>query len=81
MQLVVSSGPVQIKSINLTIPLPSEPEKFLIKIIVTDDLGRREVYSETHTPDDSPLKVKIEGAGTMNVEVWCDDERLHKRDY
>ncbi len=80
-QLVVSSGPVQIKSINLTIPLPSEPEKFLIKIIVTDDLGRREVYSETHTPDDSPLKVKIEGAGTMNVEVWCDDERLHKRDY
>jgi serine/threonine protein kinase len=80
-QLVISSGPIQTKSKNLTIPLPPEPEKFLIKIIVTDDLGKREVYSETHTPDDSPLKVKIEGAGTMNVEVWCDDERLHKRDY
>jgi serine/threonine protein kinase len=79
--LVISSGPIQMQTIKLDIPLPTSPDSFLIRIVVTDELGSREVYSETHEPEDSPLKVKIEGAGTMNVEVWCDDTLLHKRDY
>jgi len=72
--LVVSSGSLKMKSINLDIRLPSEPEEFVITIKVSDDLGSRTVYSQKHRPEDSPLNVTIEGAGEMHIEVWLDGE-------
>lgn len=80
--LVVSSGPVKIKKINLEIPLPSTPPEFTIKVVVSDDLGEnRVVYNEKHTPQDSPLTIPIEGAGVMNVEVWLDNTPYYKYTY
>lgn len=80
--VVVSSGPLKIKKLNLNIPLPSKPSEFTIKVIVSDDLGEnRLVYNKKHTPQDSPLIIPIEGAGVMNVEVWLDDTLLLKESY
>jgi len=72
--LVVSSGPLKMKNINLDIRLPSEPEEFTVTIKVSDDLGSRTVYSQKHRPEDSPLQVTVEGAGEMHIEVWLDDK-------
>ncbi|AYO30408.1 Stk1 family PASTA domain-containing Ser/Thr kinase [Biomaibacter acetigenes] len=80
--LVVSSGPLKIKKLNLSIPLPSKPSEFAIKVIVSDDLDEnRLVYNKRHTPQDSPLIIPIEGAGVMNVEVWLDNTLLLKESY
>lgn len=81
-EVVVSSGTLKIKKMNLKIGLPSSPDEFTIKIVVSDDLGQnRVVYNQKHTPQDSPLNVPIEGAGKMDVEVWCDDVLLGKDSY
>lgn len=81
--LVVSSGPSKTKEFKIEgILLPSEPEEFTIKVIISDDLGKdRLVYSEKHTPEDSPFSIDVEGAGKMDVEIWLDDILLFKRDY
>lgn len=79
--LLVSSGPVKTKKKVLNIKLPPEPDEFTITVTVSDDLGKRQVYKNTHTPEDSPLKVEVEGSGVMDVEVWLDDKLFHKKDY
>ena len=77
--LVVSSGPIQLKTIVVPVLLPSEPSEFIVKIIVTDDLGKdRIVYHKNHVPEDSPLNVPVEGAGEMEIEVWVDDILYYK---
>jgi len=72
--LVVSSGPPEVKRARLSILLPAEPEKFTVRIEVSDDLGTREVYKNKHKPEDSPLLVPIEGRGSVKVRIWIDDE-------
>ncbi|ADL07794.1 Stk1 family PASTA domain-containing Ser/Thr kinase [Thermosediminibacter oceani] len=70
--LVVSSGP-PVKKVNLSIELPPQPSKFMVKIEISDDLGDRIVYNKKHSPKDSPLEVPIEGMGVIHVKVWIDD--------
>ncbi|MDD4569552.1 MAG: Stk1 family PASTA domain-containing Ser/Thr kinase [Tepidanaerobacteraceae bacterium] len=77
--LVISSGPVQLKTVTIPILLPSEPSEITVKIIVSDDIGKnRNAYLKKHTPEDSPLSVPIEGAGEMEIEVWLDDILYYK---
>jgi serine/threonine protein kinase/beta-lactam-binding protein with PASTA domain len=79
--LTVSSGPVELKKFNLPIILPADPQEFNIKVIISDELGKRTVYNRKHKPEDSPLTVPIEGAGTINVEVFLDDILYIKETY
>lgn len=72
--LVISSGPVETRKILFKIPLPSEPPEFIVKIEVSDDLGKRTVYKNKNTPEDSPLEVNVEGLGKMDIKVWLDDK-------
>ena len=64
MNIVISSGPVQPKKLVVgPILFPSESSEITVKIIVSDDLGKnRTVYLKSHTPEDSPLSVPVEGA-------------------
>jgi len=78
--LVISSGPREIKKATVHILLPSTPSEFTVRIMVSDDLGEnRLVYNQKHTPEDSPLDIPIEGAGTMNVKVYCDNELISQQ--
>lgn len=80
--LVLSKGPVEpieTKKITLNIPLPSEPAEFLVKVEVSDDLGKRTVYKNKNTPEDSPLEVNVEGQGKMHIKVWLDDKLHYKK--
>jgi serine/threonine-protein kinase len=72
--LIVSSGPPEVKRVNISIPLPAEPPQFTVKIEVSDESGTRVVYNKKHTPEDSPLVVPIEGIGSVKVRIWIDDE-------
>lgn len=78
-ELVVSSGPIKIRKIPREIPLPSEPEEFIYKVEVSDDLGKRIIYQKKHTPEDSPLEIIIEGSGKIHVKGWLNDV-LHYQD-
>jgi serine/threonine protein kinase len=80
MNIVISSGPVQPKKLVVgPILFPSESSEITVKIIVSDDLGKnRTVYLKSHTPEDSPLSVPVEGAGEMEIEVWLDDILYYK---
>ncbi|MCF6095837.1 Stk1 family PASTA domain-containing Ser/Thr kinase [Thermovorax subterraneus] len=71
--LIVSSGPPEVKRVNISIPLPAQPPEFTVKIEITDELGTRVVYNKRHTPEDSPLVVPIEGVGSIKVRIWIDD--------
>ncbi|WP_246110655.1 Stk1 family PASTA domain-containing Ser/Thr kinase [Thermosediminibacter litoriperuensis] len=71
--LVVSSGPPEVKTYTLSIPLPSQPSNYRVKIEISDDLGTRIVYNKKHSPKDSPLEVPIEGSGVIHVKIWIDD--------
>ncbi|SHM08583.1 serine/threonine protein kinase [Caldanaerovirga acetigignens] len=71
--LIVSSGPPEVKRVNISILLPAQPPEFTVKIEITDELGTRVVYNKRHTPEDSPLVVPIEGVGSIKVRIWIDD--------
>lgn len=72
--IIVSSGPPEVKKVNISIPLPAEPPQFTVKIEVSDESGTRVVYNKKHTPEDSPLVVPIEGIGSVKVRIWIDDQ-------
>ncbi|MCG0274667.1 MAG: Stk1 family PASTA domain-containing Ser/Thr kinase [Thermosediminibacteraceae bacterium] len=77
--LVVSSGPPEVKRAKLIIPLPPQPPEFRVKIQISDELGERVVYNKKHTPEDSPLEVPIEGVGTIDVKILIDDRLIHEQ--
>lgn len=69
--LIISKGPgPERKSVLLEVVLPSKPQKMNVKVVVKDRRGQTIVYNENHTPDDSPLKIQVEGVGESKAEVY-----------
>jgi len=69
--LIISKGPgPERKSVLLEVVLPSKPQKMNVKVIVKDRRGQTTVYNKNHTPDDSPLKIQVEGVGESKAEVY-----------
>ncbi|KYO66754.1 Stk1 family PASTA domain-containing Ser/Thr kinase [Thermovenabulum gondwanense] len=79
--LTVSSGKVETKKFNLSIPLPQREGEFAVKVVVTDDKGKRTIYENKHSSKDSPVIVPVEGTGTIDVEVWVDGELWYKSSF
>ncbi|MGB9976994.1 Stk1 family PASTA domain-containing Ser/Thr kinase [Thermovenabulum sp.] len=79
--LTVSSGKAETKKFNLSIPLPQREGEFVVKVVVTDDKGKRTIYENKHSSKDSPVIVPVEGTGTIDVEVWVDGELWYKSSF
>lgn len=68
------------KNVSIKVTIPDGPTKQAVKIVVTDENGRRVVYESVHKVGETITK-SIEGKGTMRVQVYINGNLVQEQNY